>query len=262
MWFAEACAGALARAEAAQRPTYGRRSTVQIEVDASHHVGTDAHPYHARDPLGARREAIRAGVARRVRAGMSEPEAAVNVKQRLNAIRTLSRRRKACLALEEDLYWMDATLMAGKPDAVTSPVCTFYPRDPKGSMAHRIGRLLWAWWHGPSYLVRTPAGDVKLEVAAEGEDARDLLTRDDVAAVVWKSASTDEFDFWLSYIADRADRAVLRKLLRAHTPLEALAVVRAHLSVFTEADVTDDRLLYLRQYDRDAGAEAVRRRKA
>lgn len=260
MWSAEARAGVLARAAAARPPTYGRRAAVKIDVDPSHHVGTEGQPYHTRDPPRARREAIRAGVASRVRAGMKAPAAAVNVKQRLNAIRTLSRRRKACPAIEEDMYWMDATLMAADaPDAVTSPVCTFYPREPEGSMAYRIGRLLWAWWNGPSYLVRTAAGDVKLEVAAEGEDARDLLARDGVAAVVWKSGSADEFDFFVSYVAKKADRAVLRELLRARTPLQALGVVRAHFSVFASAEGPDGRILYLHQLDPDLRPSSRRR---
>ena len=83
------------------------KAPVRIPIDADHSVGTEAFPYRTAQGAARRHMAILAGVTERVRGeGMTVRDALVQVKRRLNAIRVVSKRQRACGVYEQDLKWI------------------------------------------------------------------------------------------------------------------------------------------------------------
>lgn len=210
----------------AQRPLWNLR------------VGTRDTPYNVLDPTEARRNAIDAGI--RARAKRSNLRQAVRqAKERLETLRNASIERERCNAYETDLLWIHSRYkLRGAP---------FYPHARKGMRAHnRLGRLLWSWWSSGSYTVVLQDGTVTFEDFEDASDIHEIASRSAVKHVIWKSASTDEFEGFLEYLL-AWDKSKLRTLLSLVSPHSAVKFIVANISELAEPD--DDvsgKILFLR----------------
>jgi hypothetical protein len=213
----------------------------RIPISSEHSVGTDAHPYHLHDAPALRTEAMLAGLRAR-EVDHSTRHARINLRKRLNALRVVNRRRPGCLVLDNDYAWI-TRLIDG---AHAAPACLVYPRDEPGALRALLARLLFSWWAGPwSFRVRDGRAEVVVvpSLLAQRSPPDDNKRPDE--AVVQKSASLDEFRFFLNYLLQHCP-AIARRIARARTPKAALAVVAASWEQLLEMEDGAWRLRQLR----------------
>ena len=87
---------------------------VRIPIRRDHSVGTKTHPYSARGSDAERHIAIVAGAAHRHAAeGTPVRDALMKIKQRLHAIRIVSKRTEHCEVYERDMRWITRQLGVG-----------------------------------------------------------------------------------------------------------------------------------------------------
>ena len=98
------------------------RAKVRIPIRRDKSVGTELHPYTARSPSSARHLAILAGAAdRHAHDGIPIRDALMEVKQRLHAIRVVSKHSTHCAVYERDMRWIVEQFGVG---GLTASVCT------------------------------------------------------------------------------------------------------------------------------------------
>ena len=98
-----------------------QRTRVLIPIRRDKSVGTELHPYTVRLPSSARHLAILAGAAERhAQDGTPIRRALMEVKQRLHAIRVVSKRSTHCTVYERDMRWIVDQFGVGGP---TASVC-------------------------------------------------------------------------------------------------------------------------------------------
>ena len=86
-----------------------------------HQVGSTKVHYHTKDKANVRRDAIVQGVNELVDNGYELRAAVIKKKQRMNLIRLYQQSNpKACLALENDMKWLDKHYKFG---GTTTSIC-------------------------------------------------------------------------------------------------------------------------------------------